>query len=94
MRTLSLILSIVVFFTAGYFFIDDFTNSTETNYLIYMALLVILMLICIIGVMINLPMIIRHRRKMRVLIYNSYSKKRIRNKEFDRQFRISKMQYH
>lgn len=94
MKTLSLILSVVVFFTAGYFVITDFAYSTETNYLIYMSLLIILMLICIIGVMINLPDIIRQRRKMRVLIYNSYSKKRIRNKEFDRQFGISKVQYH
>lgn len=89
MKTLSLILSIAVFFTAGYFFVVDFTKSTETNYLIYMALLVILMMICIVGVMINLPMILRHRRQMKVLIYNSYSKKRIQNKEFDRQFGIS-----
>jgi len=69
MKTLSLILSIVVFFTAGYFFIVDFTASTETNYLIYMALLVILMLICVVGIMINLPMIIRQRRQMKMLIY-------------------------
>lgn len=89
MKTLSLILSVIVFFTAGYFFVVDFTNSTETNYLIYMALLVILMLICIVGVMINLPLILRHRRQMKMMIYNSYSKKRIRNKEFDRQFGIS-----
>ena len=89
MKTLSLILSIAVFFIAGYFFVVDFTNSTETNYLIYMALLVILMLICIVGVMINLPMILRQRRQMKVLIYNSYSKKRIQNREFDRQFGIS-----
>ena len=89
MKTLSLILSIAVFFTAGYFFVVDFTTSTEMNYLIYMALLVILMLICVVGVMINLPMILRERRKMKVLIYNSYSKKRIQNREFDRQFGIS-----
>lgn len=89
MKTLSLILSIVVFFTAGYFFIVDFTASTETNYLIYMALLVILMLICVVGIMINLPMILRQRRQMKMMIYNSYSKKRIRNREFDRQYGIS-----
>jgi len=53
-----------------------------------MSMLVILMLICIVGVMINLPMILHQRRKMRVLIYNSYSKKRTPNKEFDRQFEI------
>ncbi|WP_026704266.1 hypothetical protein [Flavobacterium soli] len=89
MKTLSLILSIAVFFIAGYFFVVDFTASTEMNYLIYMSLLVILMLICIVGVMINLPLILRQRRQMKVLIYNSYSKKRIQNREFDRQFGIS-----
>ena len=89
MKTLSLILSIAVFFTAGYFFVVDFTASTEMNYLIYMSLLVILMLICIVGVMINLPLILRQRRQMKMLIYNSYSKKRIQNREFDRQFGIS-----
>jgi cell division protein FtsL len=88
MKILSLILSIVVFIVAGYFFATDFMISTELNYLIYMSMLVILMLICIVGVMINLPMILHQRRKMRVLIYNSYSKKRTPNKEFDRQFEI------
>ena len=88
MKVLSLILSVVVFTVAGYFFVVDFRSSTEMNYLIYMSLLVILMLVCVVGVMINLPMIIRQRRKMRVLIYNSYSKKRIANKSFDRQFEI------
>ncbi|WP_298156959.1 hypothetical protein [Flavobacterium sp.] len=88
MKTLSLMLSIGVFVVSGYFFINDFRDSTELNYLIYMSLLVILMLICVVGVMINLPMIIRQRRKMRSLIYNSYSAKRIPNKEFDKQFSI------
>lgn len=88
MKVISLTLSIVVFFVSGYFFIADFNGSTETNYLIYMALLVVLMLICVVGVMINLPMILRERRKMRSLMYNSYSKKRIPNKEFDNTFEI------
>ncbi|WP_291086824.1 hypothetical protein [Flavobacterium sp. BFFFF1] len=88
MKTLSLMLSIGVFVVSGYFFINDFRDSAELNYLIYMSLLVILMLICVVGVMINLPMIIRQRRKMRSLIYNSYSAKRIPNKEFDKQFSI------
>jgi len=88
MKILSLTLSLVVFTASGYFFVTDLRPATETNYLIYMSLLVILMLICIVGVLINLPMIIRERRRMKVLIYNSYSKKRIANKEFDRQFEI------
>ena len=88
MKVISLTLSITVFFVSAYFFVTDFTLSAETNYMIYMALLVILMLICIVGVMINLPVILRERRKMKTLIYNSYSQKRIRNKEFDRSFEI------
>lgn len=89
MKILSLLLSLVVFTTAGYFFVIDFRDSTELNYLIYMSLLVILMLICVVGVMINLPLIIAQRRKMRTLIHNSYSQKRIQHKGFDRQFGIS-----
>jgi len=89
MKVLSLLLSIVVFTAAGYFFVIDFRESTELNYLIYMSLLVILMLICVVGIMINLPIILNERRKMRVLIHNSYSKKRIANKSFDSQFGIS-----
>jgi hypothetical protein len=89
MKVFSLILSVVVFVATGYFFITDFRATTELNYLIYMSLLVILMLICVVGVMINLPILIRERRKMRVLIYNSYSKKRIKNSSFDRHYGIS-----
>jgi membrane protein DedA with SNARE-associated domain len=88
MKTLSLIMSVVVFVASGYFFVTDFRESAELNYLIYMSLLVTLMLICIVGVMINLPMILRQRRKVKTLIYNSYSSKRIPNKEFDKQLSI------
>ena len=88
MKVISLTLSIAVFVASAYFFITDFTLSSETNYMIYMALLVVLMLICIVGVMINLPVLLRERRKMKTLIYNSYSQKRIRNKEFDSSFEI------
>ncbi|AWI25769.1 hypothetical protein [Flavobacterium pallidum] len=88
MKTLSLMMSVVVFVASGYFFVTDLRQTTELNYLIYMSLLVILMLICIVGVMINLPMILRQRRKVRTLIYNSYSSKRIPNKEFDKQLSI------
>ncbi|AWA29875.1 hypothetical protein HYN48_07180 [Flavobacterium magnum] len=81
-------MSVVVFAVSGYFFVTDFRETTELNYLIYMSLLVILMLICVVGVMINLPMILRQRRKVKTLIYNSYSSKRIPNKEFDKQLSI------
>ncbi|WP_026978247.1 hypothetical protein [Flavobacterium tegetincola] len=89
MKIVSLILSIVVFFGAGFFLINDFQASTELNYLLYMSILVVLMLICIVGVLINYPLLIQQRKKVRTIIYNSYSNKRIVNKEFDHQFTMS-----
>lgn len=89
MKTLSLITSTLALCVATYFFVSDFKFSTESNYLIYMSMLLILMFICILGIVINLPMINSQRKKVRTLIYNSYSEKRIRNKSFDSQFEIS-----
>ena len=86
MKIVSLILSIVVFFGAGFFLIADFRLSMEMNFLIYMSLLVILMLICIVGVLINYPVLVQQRKNVKTIIYNSYSNKRILNKEFDRQY--------
>ena len=86
MKILSLILSIVVFFGAGFFLIADFRPSMEMNFLIYMSLLVILMLICIVGVLINYPVLVQQRKNVKTIIYNSYSNKRILNKEFDQQY--------
>lgn len=88
MKIVSLILSIVVFFGAGFFLIADFRPSLEMNFLIYMSLLVILMLICVVGVLINYPILLQHRKNVKTIIYNSYSSKRILNKEFDQQFGI------
>ncbi len=86
MKIFALILSIVVFFGAGYFLITDFRFSLELNYLIYMSLLVILMLICIVNILLNYPFLIIKRKKITSIIYNSYSSKRILNKEFDQQY--------
>lgn len=88
MKTLSLIVSSVLFLVSGYFLVTDFTFSTGLNYFIYISLLIILMLVGVVGIMINLPMIIKEKRRMKSLIYNSYSKKRVSNKSFDRQFEI------
>lgn len=86
MKIATLILSIVVFFGAGYFLIIDFTPSLELNDILYTSLLVILMLICIVGILINFPYLVQQRRKVKTIIYNSYSDKRVLNKEFDRQY--------
>jgi len=75
MKVVSLFLSIFVFGIAAYFFATDFRNSLELNYIIYMLLLLILMSICVVGVMINVPLLIRGKRKMNIFIYTSFSKK-------------------
>jgi hypothetical protein len=86
MKILSLILSILTFFGAGYFLITDFSMSLELNNLIITSLLVILMLISVVNVLINYPLILLKRKKVTSIIYNSYSSKRIQNKEFDHQY--------
>lgn len=86
MKILSLILSILTFFGAGYFLITDFSMSLELNNLIITSLLVILMLISVVNVLINYPLILLKRKKVTTIIYNSYSSKRIQNKEFDHQY--------
>ncbi len=88
MKSLSLIISTIVLVIAGYFFIVDFRYSTESNYIIYMSMLVILMFICILGIVINLPILRLGRKKVHTLIYNSYSDKRVKNKNFDSRFEI------
>lgn len=86
MKILSLILSILTFFGAGYFLITDFSMSLELNNIIITSLLVILMLISVVNVLINYPLILLKRKKVTSIIYNSYSSKRIQNKEFDHQY--------
>jgi len=88
MKIISLLLSLLVFAASGYFFVKDWTNSTDTNYLIYMSLLVVLMLVCVVGVLTSLTYIIKQRRKAKRLMYNSYSERRIKNNEFDQKFEI------
>ena len=85
---LSLILSIIVFFGAGYFLISDFQLSLELNYVLYMSILAILMLICVVGVLFNYPILLNYKKNIKTIMYNSYSSKRILNKEFDTQYGI------
>jgi cytochrome bd-type quinol oxidase subunit 2 len=86
MKILSLILCVLVFLGAGYFLIIDFQTSLEMNSILYMSLLVILMLICVVGVLINYPLLMQQRKNVKTTMYNSYSSKRIINREFDRKY--------
>jgi len=83
MKLLSLLVSIVVFFGAGYFLITDFQLTTDLNNLLYMSILIVLMLICLFTILFNYPVLMQHRKKIKTIIYNSYSSKRTTNKEFD-----------
>lgn len=88
MKILTLILSTAIFIVAGFFLISDFKISSDTNYNIYLCLLIILMLICILVILINLPYLLIERKKSRQIIYNSYSDKRIKNQTFDKNFKF------
>jgi membrane protein DedA with SNARE-associated domain len=86
MKLLSLLVSIVVFFAAGYFLITDFQFSADLNNVLYMSILIVLMLICLVTILFNYPVLMQHRKKIKTIIYNSYSEKRTPNKEFDSQY--------
>ena len=88
MRKLVLVVSLGVFAFSGYYFAANLRDSADLNYIIYMSIWGLLILISLIGIVYNFPTLRSHKRHMRNLIYNSYSSQRIRNKEFDRQYHI------
>lgn len=64
MKLFSLVLSVIVFFTSLYFFALKLPEVNTDNDIIYVALLVILMAICIVGILINWEFFTK-RRNMR-----------------------------
>ena len=80
MKALSLTVSLLVFAASGYFFIADFNLNGSANHWIYMSMLLVLMLVCVVGVLINVPLIVRERRKMKVLMYQQLIRKAPRAK--------------
>ncbi len=89
MKTFSLIISLAVFMISGYFLIADFRITDEANHLIYMSLLLVLMLICVIGILINMPLILREKRRMRMFVYNKFSKRALRPRRLQMEFEPS-----
>ena len=74
MKALALTVSMIAFLVAGYFLFTDVNLSAGINEYIYMSLLLILMLICIVGILINAPLIVQEKRRMKALMYNKLSK--------------------
>lgn len=77
MKLFSLILSIIVFFISLYFLIIKLPYIYDANDVIYIALLIILKAICIVGIIINWGIFIK-RKKSKVFLFanNNYSKKK------------------
>jgi membrane protein DedA with SNARE-associated domain len=88
MKNLTLIISSIVFGFSGYYFVSNMKYSTDLNYIVYMLTWLVLLLISLIGIVYNIPALNRRKRRFRNLIYNSYSDRRIRHKEFDEKFHI------
>lgn len=88
MKSIALIASAIVFVFSAYYFGSNLKYSSDLNYIVYMSTWLILMLISLIGVAYNVPALSRRKRHFKNLIYNSYSERRIRNKEFDQNFHI------
>lgn len=77
MKLFSLILSILVFFATLYFFLLKLggTITTFDDY-IYISLLVLLMVICITGVVINWSILLHRRKRVVTFVSNSFSKRK------------------
>ncbi|RZJ64015.1 MAG: hypothetical protein EOO45_19505 [Flavobacterium sp.] len=76
MKLFSLLLSVAVFFIATYFLIIDLPFADSLNDAIYIALLVVLMAICVVGVLINSEFFERRKSSLVVFIANNLYGKR------------------
>jgi hypothetical protein len=74
MKALALIISTISFLVSGYVLFTDVQLSNGLNEYIYMSLLLILMLICIVGILINVPLIVEEKRKMKVFMSKKLNK--------------------
>lgn len=77
MKLFSLLLSIAVFFVSLYFLVGEISYGIYTfNEVIYILLLIILMVICITGVIINWNVFSKKRRgSIYLFVSNNFSKK-------------------
>ena len=76
MKLFSLLLSVIVFLGALYFFVLKVPHIEDANDVIYIALLVTLMAICIVGVIINWEFFCRrNRNKLAMFVTNGFSSK-------------------
>jgi hypothetical protein len=89
MKALTLTVSMIAFLISGYFLFTDVDLSEGVNEFIYMSLLLILMLICIVGILINVPLIIAEKRRMKVFMYKKLSKAALKGRQPEFSFQTS-----
>jgi hypothetical protein len=68
MKTLVLLLSSAVFMASGYFLITDFNQGNDLNHLVYLSMLVVLMLICLLGMGLNIQLLIAEKKRVKKYI--------------------------
>ena len=57
MRKFSLIMSLVAFVTTLFYLILDFPNLDNFGGIVYFLLMIVLLLICVTGIIINMPLL-------------------------------------
>ncbi len=66
MRVFSLILSVTAFTITLYFLLAYFPDVTSVNGLIYLGIMLILLMVCITGIIINWPLLSRIHNRFRL----------------------------
>ena len=76
MKTFALLLSSVVFLASGYFFIADLNQGIDLNHIIYLSMLVVLMLICLLGILLNAKLLMIEKKRVKKYL-SGLSEKRL-----------------
>lgn len=84
MKTFTLILSTILLFLFSYVFFTNFNSTSQVNYLLYLAIVLVSMAVCIISSIICVYQLVNSKKRSKMLHYNSYSERRIKNSEFDK----------
>ena len=82
MKTIYFFFSILTSLVLGFIFVSNLQYSFEFNYLVFMFLLGLLFFIFVIFSIVTAE----KRPKSRSLFYNSYSERRTKNEEFDKDY--------
>jgi len=66
MKVFSFILSVITFTITLFFLVTDFPKLTSVNGAIYVAIMFVLLMICIMGIILNWPLVRRIHNRFRI----------------------------